>query len=133
MEAWRSVVQMIIGVNSRAGTFQQTYNYAEFTASAQQLWKTLQKEFEQDPLSIFSHHEEARKRIGTLEKRINDWEENRRKDFEEKCQEYQSVLKEAGMEIDLKVPFDAEHPSDSLSAFPQAGARWVTALSHFAY
>lgn len=117
MEAWRSVVKMINGVNSRAGTFQQTYDFAEFNVSAQHLWKTLREEFEQDPLSVFSHHEEALTRIGILEKRINDWEENRRKDFAEKCQAYQSVLKEAGMDIDLKVPFDAEHPSDSHSAF----------------
>ena len=103
-------------LNSIARSINQTYDYKEFLDLAEQLWLVLQNEFETDPLSIFSKHQNARQRIEQLEKRITDWVENRRRDFEQKCQSYQLVLNQAGLQIDLKVPFDPEHPNASVDA-----------------
>jgi hypothetical protein len=116
MTAWREVAKMSTVVDSKVKLINQTYGYKEFLDLADQLWKTLQSEFEVDPLSIFSKHQNAKERIEQLNKRIADWVENRRRDFEQKCQGYQLVLNQAGLRIDLKVPFDPEHPNASVDA-----------------
>ncbi len=116
MTAWREVAKMTAEVDTKVRSINQTYDYKEFLDLADQLWKVLQNEFETDPLSIFSKHQNARQRIEQLEKRIADWVENRRRDFEQKCQSYQLVLNQAGLQIDLKVPFDPEHPNASVDA-----------------
>lgn len=116
MTAWREVAKAAINLDSDVRSIYQTYNYKEFLELAENLWKTLQREFENDPLSIFSKHPEARSRIDLLSKRISDWVENRRRDFEQKCQSYQTVLHKAELKIDLRVPFDPEHPNASVDA-----------------
>ena len=116
MSAWREVAKLATDVDSKTRSINQTYDYKEFLDLAEQLWKTLQNEFEEDPLSIFSKHQNAKERIDQLDKRISDWVENRRRDFEQKCQSYQQVLNQAGLQIELKVPFDPEHPNASVDA-----------------
>lgn len=133
MSAWREVVKMATDVDSKSRSINQTYDYKEFFDLAEQLWKVMQNEFEADPLSIFSKHQNAKQRIEQLDKRIDDWVENRRRDFEQKCQSYQLVLTQAGLQIDLKVPFDPEHPNasiDSLLNQVNSGLqRYLNALS----
>lgn len=116
MVSWREVAKMAREVDSKVRSINQTYDYNEFFNLAEQLWQVIQNEFETDPLSIFSKHQNVRQRIEQLEKRIDDWVENRRKDFEHKCQSYQIVLNQAGLQIELKVPFDPEHPNASVDA-----------------
>jgi len=115
MDAWRLVARYAADVSSKASAISQTYNYKEFLEIAEQLWRTIQNEFESDPL-IFGKHKNVRERIEVLEKRISDWVENRRRDFEQKCQSYQFILGQAEIQIAIKVPFDPEHPDASLDA-----------------
>ena len=116
MAAWREVAKLIAEVDSKARSINQTYEYKEFFELAEQLWKTLHNEFDKDPLSIISKHQNAKQRVEQLDKRIDDWVDNRRHDFEQKCQSYQQVLNQANLQIDLRVPFDPEHPNASLDA-----------------
>jgi len=134
MTSWRDVAKTAREVDSKARSINQTYDYKEFLVLAEQLWKVLQNEFESDPLSIFSKHQNARERIEQVDKRIADWVENRRRDFEQKCHSYQLVLSQAGLQIDLKIPFDPEHPNASVDALlnqVNSGLqRYLSALSN---
>ncbi|MDD1443611.1 hypothetical protein MEO93_25320, partial [Dolichospermum sp. ST_sed3] len=116
MVVWREVAKLAENTDAKARSIKQTYDYNEFLGLAEQLWKTLQDEFEEDPLSNFSKHQNVKERIQLLDKRIAEWVENRRRDFEQKCQGYQVVLNQAGIQIELKVPFDPEHPAASVDA-----------------
>jgi len=116
MAEWRDVAKLAKEVDAKSRSINQTFNYREFLIMADHLWAVFQKEFEADPLSIFTKHQNAKDRIKELDKKISDWVENRRKDFEQKCNNYQLILDKANFQIDLKVPFDPENPNSSVEA-----------------
>ncbi len=126
LNAWRKVAGQAAALDARAQSVAQVYNYTEFLALANELWKTLRTSFETDPLTIFSKHAKAHEQIENLAQRINAWLENRRKDFEEKCRAYQKALEEAGISAELRVPFDQEHPSESVEVLLSQVIRLVS-------
>lgn len=125
LNAWRLVARQAAELDASARSVALVYAYSEFLTLAEDLWKNLRTSFETDPLSIFSKYAKAREQIEQLNQRITSWLENRRKDFEEKCHAYQRALEEAGIQAELRVPFDQEHPSESVEVLLNQVVRLV--------
>lgn len=70
-------------------------------------------------------HADAAEQIETRRSRVAAWLDRRREDFERQCQNYRSALAHAGIEAELKIPFDAEHPSNSYGVLAEASHQCV--------
>lgn len=114
LESWRQAAKSSSDLDAKVSNISEVYEYSEFSELAARLWKALKEEFETDPL-VLTKHAKAREQITNLDQRVGAWIENRRDDFDKKCAGYQQSLREAGIHIDLRVPFDPEHPSDSVN------------------
>ena len=122
LNAWRQAAKQAADLDANAQSIAQVYSYAEFNELANELWKKLKVDFDADPLSILSKHTKARQQINGLAQRISEWVENRRSDFEQKCQAYQKALEQAGIRSELRVPFDQEHPAESVDVLFRPGS-----------
>ncbi len=94
----------------------QIYDNAEFKTSADQLWITLHRRFEAHPLTFLSGHKAVSKEVEAQRQRIIQWRENRREEFDSQRQSYQQLLADAGIQAELRVPFDRDRPADSQAA-----------------
>jgi hypothetical protein len=113
LEAWWNINKLASDVDIRAKNIYQVYEYSEFNELAQKLWKEIKESSVTDPLSFVSRHVRIREQIEALEQRISTWVENQRSDFENKRIFYQTALKDLGVNADIRVPFDSEHPAES--------------------
>lgn len=114
LNAWRLVAKQAADLDANARSIAQVYSYTEFYELADQLWRKLKTDFDADPLSILNKHTKARQQINSLAQHLSEWVENRRNDFEQKCEAYQRALEQAGIRTELRVPFDQEHPAESV-------------------
>lgn len=114
LNAWRQVAKQAADLDANAQSIALVYSYNEFNELANELWRKLKSDFDADPLAILSKHTKASHQINSLSQRLSDWVENRRSDFEQKCQAYQKALEQAGIRTELRVPFDQEHPAESV-------------------
>jgi len=114
LDAWRQVSLKAAQLDADATSIHQVYEYGEFKGLVEHLWESIKAEFETDPYAILTRHAKARDQIGALGQRLNAWVENRRSDFEQKCQGYEQSLAKVNIQTDLRVPFDQEHPAESV-------------------
>jgi hypothetical protein len=117
---------MAIDLNQKARNAEQVYHHADFLTEGDHLWAALRARFEAQSLAILGMHGEAAKQIEAHRKRVVTWLESRREDFDRQCQAYQQALADAGIEADLRVPFDQEHPTESYDVLTQSVGRAVS-------
>jgi len=120
LDSWRRVSDAAVDLNNRAQRAQQVYGNAELWAEVDQLWTALGAKFEAQPLAVLGMHCDAAEQIEARRRRVTIWLERRREDFEKQCQDYRLALARAGIEAELRIPFDAEHPSNSYNALAEA-------------
>lgn len=115
-EAWRLVSRAAAEVDTEAHSAYQVYGNAEFKTSVDQLWDSLHERFESHPLTFLSSHKTVGKEVEAQGRRIAQWLENRREEFDVQRQSYQKLLTDAGIQAELRVPFDREKPAESQAA-----------------
>jgi hypothetical protein len=126
LDGWRRVSDKALELNQKARNAEQLYHHADFLTEVDHLWATLRARFEAQSLAILGMHGEAAKQIETHRKRVVTWLESRREDFDRQCQTYQQALADVGIEADLRVPFDQEHPTESYDVLTQSVGRAVS-------
>src|SRR5947207_5421660 len=109
--AWRQVSKTAAEVDAEACNACQVYGNAEFKALVDELWPSLHRRFEAQPLTFLSSHKAVSKEVEVHKQRIVQWLENRREEFDLQRQSYQKLLTEAGIQAELRVPFDREKPA----------------------
>ena len=114
--AWRQVSKTAAEVDAEACNACQVYGNAEFKALVDELWPSLHRRFEAQPLTFLSSHKAVSKEVEVHKQRIVQWLENRREEFDLQRQSYQKLLTEAGIQAELRVPFDREKPAESQAA-----------------
>jgi len=114
-DAWWQIAKLSSDVDTRAKSINQVYENNEFHELSTKLWKEIKKDFDTDPLSFGSRHAKVRDQIDALEQKITAWVENRRGEFENKRVAYQNALKSLGISTEVRVPFDPEHPAESVN------------------
>lgn len=114
-DAWWHIAKLSADVDSKAKSVQKVYEYSEFSDLSEKLWKDIKNDFSNDPLSFSSRHGKVGEQVQALDQRIAAWVENRRKDFENKRLVYQSALKSLDINADIRVPFDPDHPTESVN------------------
>ncbi len=114
--AWRQVSKTAAEVDAEAYNACQVYGNAEFKALVDELWPSLHRRFEAQPLAFLSSHKAVSKEVEVHKQRIVQWLENRREEFDLQRQSYQKLLTEAGIQAELRVPFDREKPAESQAA-----------------
>jgi hypothetical protein len=127
LDSWRRVSDAAVDLNNRAQRAQQVYGNAELWAEVNQLWTALRTKFESQPLAVLGMHYDAATQIEARRKRVTVWLERRREDFEKQCQDYRLALARAGIEAELRIPFDTEHPSNSYGALAEASHQCAVA------
>jgi len=125
LDAWHQVSQSASQLKTMVQTAQQVYGDKTFSGQTQQLWENLRKRLESQPLAMLGMHGDAARQIAEQSASVSTWLESRREDFERRCQAYQDALAEAGIQTDLSIPFDQEHPTESYTALNQAVASLV--------
>ncbi len=115
-EAWRQVSRTIAEVDVNAHNANHIYGYAEFKTLADQLWILLRGRFEAHPLTFLGGHKVVSKEVEALKERIIQWLENRREEFDSQRHSYQQLLADAGIQAELRVPYDRERPTESQAA-----------------
>ena len=127
LDAWRRVSDAAVELNNLAQRAQQVYGNTELWAEVNQLWTALEAKFEAQPLAVLGMHCDAVEQIEARRRRVTAWLERRREDFEKQCQDYRLALARAGIEAELRILFDAEHPSNSYSALTEASHQCAVA------
>ncbi len=119
LEAWHIVSSVAMELSKKADNALKTYGHGEFKTEIDALWSSLMTQFDAQPLTILGAHKLAGKQIETQDKRISEWLNSRRVDFDRQCQDYQKMLAQVMAQTDLKIPFDQENPSESYAALIQ--------------
>ncbi len=115
-EGWRRVSKTAADVDAEAYNAYHVYDNVEFKTAIEQLWASLHTRFEAHPLTFLSSHKAVGKEIEAQKQRILQWLENRREEFDLQRQSYQQLLANAGIQAELRVPFDREKPTESQAA-----------------
>jgi hypothetical protein len=115
-DAWRRVSSRAADLENEATNADQVYNNKSFKSDVDQLWASLRKRFEAQPLSFISGHRAVAREIEKQMQVIARWLDNRREDFDDQCLTYQQLLATAHIRAELKIPFDKERPADSQMA-----------------
>jgi len=115
-EAWRQVSKTVAEVDAAAHNAYHIYGHTEFKTLVDQLWVSLHGRFEAHPLTFLSSHKAVGKEVEAQGRRIAQWLENRREEFDAQRQSYQKLLTDVGIQAELRVPFDREKPAESQAA-----------------
>lgn len=115
-EAWRRVSKAAGELTSEAYKAHQVYNHAEFKTAVDQLWVALHARFEAQPLTFLGSYKTVSKEVEAHRQRIIQWLESRREEFDFQRQSYQQLLASAGIQTELRIPFDRERPAESQAA-----------------
>jgi hypothetical protein len=115
-EAWRRTSKAAADITTEADNAYQVYDNTEFKIVVEQLWVTLRERFEAQPLTFLGSHKAVAKEIEAQKLRIVQWLESRREEFDHQRQIYQQLLANAGIQAELRVPFDREKPAESQAA-----------------
>src|SRR5437588_6391713 len=115
-EAWRQVSKAAAHINSEAYNAYKVYANTEFKTAVDQLWVSLRGRFEAQPLTFLSTHKAVSRELEAQRQRIIQWLERRREEFDFQRQAYQQMLTSAGIQAELRVPFDRERPTESQAA-----------------
>ena len=115
-EAWRQVSKTVAEVDAAAYNAYHIYGHTEFKTLVDQLWVSLHGRFEAHPLTFLGSHKVVSNEVEAQRQRILQWLDNRREEFDLQRQSYQKLLTDAGMQAELRVPFDREKPAESQAA-----------------
>lgn len=127
MDAWRRVSEATVQLNAMAQHAQQVYGNDELLIEVNQLWSALRAKFEAQPLAVLGMHNDAEAQIEARRRRVTEWLERRREDFEKRCQAYRKALARSGIEAELRILFDTEHPSNSYNALAETALQYAVA------
>ena len=115
-EVWRRVTRAAADLDAEANSAYKVYANIEFRAAVDQLWALLRGHFETQPLTFLGSHQAVSREVEAQKRRIIQWQENRREEFDAQRQFYQQMLAHAGIQAELRVPFDREKPAESQAA-----------------
>jgi hypothetical protein len=119
-EAWHQVSSMAIELDRSATMAEKVYGNANIRTETNELWARLVSQFETQSAAVPDMHRSVAKQIEVCQQHAAEWLGARREDFECQSRDYQLALAEADIQVDLRIPFDQEHPSESSTALMQA-------------
>ena len=112
-EAWRRVSKAAADIDAEAYDAYKVYDHAAFKTAVDCLWVSLHERFEAQLLTFLSSHQAVSEDIEAQRRRMVQWLESRREEFDAQRQSYQQLLAGAGIQAELRVPFDRERPAES--------------------
>lgn len=115
-EAWRQVSKAAASLTMEGYNAHKIYGNVEFKLAVDELWGAVRGRFESQPLTFLSSHRSVSRAIEVQRQGITQWMESRREEFDSLRQSYQQLLADSGIQVELRVPFDREKPTESQSA-----------------
>lgn len=116
IEAWRSLIEQLTGFTEQAEHITEKYGSDRWEQAASELWEQARDEMMTNPLNFPTLHRDVRRQLDILQEELRGWLQNRREDYEQQRTRYESALQKAGMEVRLRIPFNAQRPAESYDA-----------------
>lgn len=116
MDAWRRLVEQMTGFGEQAQSITEKYGSDRWEQSASVLWDDTRNQMTANPLALPTLHRDIGQKLTELNQQLEDWIKNQREDYEQQRQQYEDALNRVGMEVRLRIPFNAQHPAESYDA-----------------
>jgi exonuclease VII small subunit len=116
LEAWRQVIRGMTAFETQTKQVGEKYGTDQWPQAAAALWQEQRDQIQANPLNIPSLHRDFAQKLIAEDQKLQKWLENRREDFEQQRQRYESALNQAGRDTHLRIPFDQQNPAESYSA-----------------
>jgi len=116
MEAWRSLIEQLTGFTEQAEHITEKYGSDRWEQAASELWEQARDEMMTNPLNFPTLHRDVGRQLDILQEELRGWLQNRREDYEQQRTRYENALQKAGMEVRLRIPFNAQRPAESYDA-----------------
>ncbi|MCO5213639.1 MAG: hypothetical protein M9936_28400 [Caldilinea sp.] len=116
MDNWRKVADFALKVDRKAHDVDRKYGQSQFVQQIDAFWSDVRTKADAEPLAVMGMYRRTYTLVKRLSDELNQWLDGRRSEFERRCSEYEQILGEVGIKVDLKIPFDSDNPSESYSA-----------------
>lgn len=116
MDNWRKVADGAVKIDRRARDVERKYGQSQFVEQIDAFWRDVRTKADAEPLAVMGMYRRIAPPLKRLSEELNQWLDGRRSEFEHRCNEYEQILNEVGIQVDLKIPFDSDNPSESYNA-----------------